>query len=336
MATHDYVIDNQTAPNFRADLNSALQAIVTQNSSGTAPSVTYANMIWYDSANNQLKKRDEANSGWITLGTIDEGTGTFTPSGGSSLGVTRRYFEDSTLYTPPTGVTSIYIQVFGASGGITSTASNGGVGGIGYAERVYTKPFTGAPYVISIGAGGTSAGTSGGTTSFGSVSVTGSGGVTTTSGSAGGVASGGDFNASGGAGGTGRSDATIAGGGGGGAGSRAGNGGTGGNAGSGTGGGGGGTGGNNASGSTAGAASTTTSASAVLFPTYLVGEKDNVFYDLGANAVGAAGGRGASAQVFTTLDFPFGDYSATYLGARPGGVGAQNGNPGFVTVWEIY
>jgi hypothetical protein len=28
-----------------------------------------------------LKKRNEANSDWITLGTIDEGTGTFTPSG---------------------------------------------------------------------------------------------------------------------------------------------------------------------------------------------------------------------------------------------------------------
>ena len=81
MATHDYVIDNQTAPNFRADLNSALAAIVTQNSSGTAPTTTYANMFWYDTANNQLKKRNEANSAWITLGTIDEGTGTFTPSG---------------------------------------------------------------------------------------------------------------------------------------------------------------------------------------------------------------------------------------------------------------
>lgn len=80
MATHDYVIDNQTAPNFRADLNSALQAIVTQNSNATAPSVTYANMIWYDTANNQLKKRNEANSGWITLGTIDETGGTFTPN----------------------------------------------------------------------------------------------------------------------------------------------------------------------------------------------------------------------------------------------------------------
>jgi hypothetical protein len=81
MATHDYVIDNQTAPNFRADLNNALLAIVSQNSNATSPSVTYANMFWYDTANNLLRKRNEANSDWITLGTIDEGTGTFTPSG---------------------------------------------------------------------------------------------------------------------------------------------------------------------------------------------------------------------------------------------------------------
>lgn len=81
MATHDYVIDNQSAPSLRADLNSALQAIVTQNSNATAPATTYANMFWYDTANNQLKKRNEANSAWITLGTLDEGLGTFTPSG---------------------------------------------------------------------------------------------------------------------------------------------------------------------------------------------------------------------------------------------------------------
>lgn len=81
MAIHDYVIDNQSAPAFRSDLNGALQAIVTQNSSATAPTTTYANMIWYDTAANQLKKRNEANSAWITLGTIDEGLSTFTPSG---------------------------------------------------------------------------------------------------------------------------------------------------------------------------------------------------------------------------------------------------------------
>jgi hypothetical protein len=81
MATHDYVIDNQSAPAFRSDLNNALLAIVSQNSASTAPTTTYADMFWYDTATNILKKRNEANSAWITLGTIDEGTGTFTPSG---------------------------------------------------------------------------------------------------------------------------------------------------------------------------------------------------------------------------------------------------------------
>jgi len=81
MPIHDYVIDNQSAPSLRADLNNALQAIVSQNSSATAPTTTYANMIWYDTAANQLKKRNEANSAWVTLGTIDETLGTFTPTG---------------------------------------------------------------------------------------------------------------------------------------------------------------------------------------------------------------------------------------------------------------
>lgn len=80
MATHDYVIDNQTAANLRADLNNALQAIVTQNSGSSAPTTTFSNMLWYDTGNNQIKKRDEADSAWITLGTIDEATGKFTPN----------------------------------------------------------------------------------------------------------------------------------------------------------------------------------------------------------------------------------------------------------------
>ena len=85
MATHDYVIDNQSASAFRTDLNNALQAILTQNSNATAPATTAANMIWYDTANDQIKKRNEANSAWIVLGTVNEGAGTFTPSGGPTL-----------------------------------------------------------------------------------------------------------------------------------------------------------------------------------------------------------------------------------------------------------
>jgi len=80
MAQHDYVIDNQSASASRADINNALLAIVTQNAGATAPATTYADMFWYDTANNQIKKRNEANSAWITLGTINEATGKFDPN----------------------------------------------------------------------------------------------------------------------------------------------------------------------------------------------------------------------------------------------------------------
>lgn len=87
MATHDYVIDNQTAPNFRADLNNALLAIVSNNSSATAPAVTYANMMWYDTAANTLYMRSEADDAWISIGTLDQTNNTFAVSGISSAAI---------------------------------------------------------------------------------------------------------------------------------------------------------------------------------------------------------------------------------------------------------
>jgi hypothetical protein len=74
MATHDYVIDNQTSANARADINNVLQAILTNNSSSTAPTVTNANMFWYDTANNVLKMRNEADTGWIIVGYLNQTT----------------------------------------------------------------------------------------------------------------------------------------------------------------------------------------------------------------------------------------------------------------------
>ena len=72
MANHDYNIANQTAPNFRADLNNALLAIVSTNSGSSAPSDTFANMLWYDTTNNKLMMRNEADSAWITLFESDQ------------------------------------------------------------------------------------------------------------------------------------------------------------------------------------------------------------------------------------------------------------------------
>ena len=55
MAQHDYDIANQTGANFRADLNNALDAIVSNNSGSSEPSTTFAYEWWIDTSANVLK-----------------------------------------------------------------------------------------------------------------------------------------------------------------------------------------------------------------------------------------------------------------------------------------
>ncbi len=81
MATHDYVIDNASGSAVRTDLNNVLQAILTNNSSGSAPSTTAAYMLWADTSNNILKMRNSANNAWIELFQLD---GTLTLEDGSA------------------------------------------------------------------------------------------------------------------------------------------------------------------------------------------------------------------------------------------------------------
>jgi hypothetical protein len=73
MATHDYVIANQTGANTRSDLNNALSAIVSNNSSATAPATTYAYMWWADTTNDLLKQRNAADNAWIDILTLSTG-----------------------------------------------------------------------------------------------------------------------------------------------------------------------------------------------------------------------------------------------------------------------
>ena len=77
MSQNDFVIANQSAPDFRSDLNNALQALASLSSGATAPATTYANMLWYDSANNILKMRSEADDAWISIGYLDQTTNAF-------------------------------------------------------------------------------------------------------------------------------------------------------------------------------------------------------------------------------------------------------------------
>ena len=70
MAQHDYVINNQSGAAFRADLNNALAAIVSNNSGDNEPSTTYAYQLWAEEDAGLLKIRDAANSAWVTIGNL--------------------------------------------------------------------------------------------------------------------------------------------------------------------------------------------------------------------------------------------------------------------------
>jgi len=91
MATHDYVIDNSTGANVRADINSALAAIVSNNSSPNEPGTKYAYQWWADTTTGILKIRNSANDGWVELLQLD---GTLTLEDGSASSPALAFRDD--------------------------------------------------------------------------------------------------------------------------------------------------------------------------------------------------------------------------------------------------
>ena len=88
MATHDYVIANGTGAAVRSDLNGALAAIVSNNSSATEPATMYAYQWWSDTTTGLLKQRNSANSAWVTIGTLASANlGLLPLAGGTMTGV---------------------------------------------------------------------------------------------------------------------------------------------------------------------------------------------------------------------------------------------------------
>lgn len=77
MSQHDLDIANQTASAARADINLALKALGSVNSGASAPATTFANMLWYDTTNNALKMRAEADDAWISVGYLDQSSDAF-------------------------------------------------------------------------------------------------------------------------------------------------------------------------------------------------------------------------------------------------------------------
>ena len=71
MAQHDYVIDNSTGANVRADINSVLQAISSNNSGSSAPSTTYALQSFANTTDSMLQLRNAANNAFVNLRKFD-------------------------------------------------------------------------------------------------------------------------------------------------------------------------------------------------------------------------------------------------------------------------
>ena len=112
MAEHSYTIANDTGANVRANINTALSAIVSNNSNATAPTTTYAYMWWCDTTTGILKQRNSADSAWISILTLATGV-PIAGAGGPSLGV------DSVIRTNAKTITAS-ITFAGTENGMTA------------------------------------------------------------------------------------------------------------------------------------------------------------------------------------------------------------------------
>lgn len=169
MATHDYVIANGTGAAVRSDLNDALAAIVSQNSSATAPTTTYAYMPWADTATGLYKIRNAANNNWITLFKLD---GTFTDITLSAQGDLRFSDSDSSnwvAFQAPTTVASNVTWTLPAADGTSGQfLSTNGSGTLGWSGTTTTFAST-----SEVGGTHTTGSVTSGTTSLTVASATG-------------------------------------------------------------------------------------------------------------------------------------------------------------------
>lgn len=71
MSQGDQSVANASGATVRADINAELQALVSLSSGASAPGTTYPNQLWVDTTNAVVKRRDNANSAWMIVDTMD-------------------------------------------------------------------------------------------------------------------------------------------------------------------------------------------------------------------------------------------------------------------------
>lgn len=144
MPQADGQVQNASFPAVRTDITDNLQALFSQSSGPSAPAVTVAFQPWIDTSTDPAtwRIRNAANSGWITLGTVDStgfAVGGITPIANGGTGATTAATALAALLPNQTGqtgkalttdgtvagwgaiTTGVSVQVFTASGTYTPT-----------------------------------------------------------------------------------------------------------------------------------------------------------------------------------------------------------------------
>ncbi|MAL46941.1 MAG: hypothetical protein CME98_23450, partial [Hyphomonas sp.] len=109
---HDYNLANQSGASFRSDLNNALQAILTNNSSASAPSSTASYMFWADTTTGTLKIRNSSNNGWIELLQLD---GTLTLEDGTASAVALGFRDELNTGIFSSGANNFDVSIAGTT-----------------------------------------------------------------------------------------------------------------------------------------------------------------------------------------------------------------------------
>jgi hypothetical protein len=158
--------------------------LATMSQGTTAPTaastglVSIAGLWWHDTTNNVVKLRNQADTAWITIGSVDETSGLFSATPGPIGGRTARYAGTGT-YTlvVPAGVGSMLVSACAPGAGGGGAVGGGGGGGDGVLKYpVSVTP--GHTLTITIGAPGAGGGAGSAGGNAGGFSLTDSGGGT--------------------------------------------------------------------------------------------------------------------------------------------------------------
>lgn len=121
MSQNDFTLANQGFPSMRSDMNSAFQALASNNSGANAPTTTFAFQWWYDTTNSKLMIRNAANAGWDEF--VSGGGGA--TGGGDDKIFTENGQTITTNYTVLATVNAMTAGPVDINAGITVTVETG-------------------------------------------------------------------------------------------------------------------------------------------------------------------------------------------------------------------